>query len=186
MKTYQAESRTSSYFKSETVSHYFQFSTASPCLIDFDIFNCLSSQDRLSLKLTFQASYGKLVQFGLPAIQDSIRAAIANIAGVSPLRVIDKFLSSSLQSAGVDVWFVLLQRPEVSDSESTNLELEPNQPNAFQNLVESFDTHQPQIRLEIGEQKSLMVSGLGGSLDIVREAIHPVSRRRSYLYFCAS
>ena len=102
--------------------------------------------------------------------------------------MIDIFLSSSSQSAGVDVWFVLLQRPEVSESlkESTNLELEPNLPDAFQNLVGLFDTHRPQIRLEIGDKKSTMVSGLGGSLDIVREAVHPASRRRSYLFPRAS
>ena len=95
----------------------------------------------------------------------------------------DIFLSSSSQSAGVDVWFVLLQRPDITDSNKDPRirELEPNLPDAFQNLVSSFDTHRPKIRLEIGEKKSMMVSGLGGSLDIVREAIHPASRRRSYL-----
>ena len=61
---------------------------------------------------------------------------------------------------------MLLQRPEVSESlkESTNLELEPNvlesiREDAFKNLVGTFDTHWPQIRLNIGE-KSLVVSGL--------------------------
>jgi hypothetical protein len=188
MATYHAESRTSSYFQSETVSHYFLFSAASPSSSVFDISNCLSSKDKLFLKVTFQVSYGKLVQFGLPAVQDSIRAAIANLAGVSPLRVIDIFLSSSSQSAGVDVWFVLLQRPEVSGTskDSTLLGMEPNLPDAFQNLVGSFDIHRPQIRLQLGEQKSMMVSGLGGSLDIVREAIHPASRSRSYLFLRAS
>ena len=102
--------------------------------------------------------------------------------------MIDIFLSSSSQSAGVDVWFVLLQRPEVSESlkESTNLDLEPNLPDAFQQLVGTFDTHRPQIRLELGEDKSMMVSGLGGSLDIIREAIHPVSRSRSFLLLQAT
>ena len=183
MSTYHAESRTSSYFQNQSTSHYFKFSPRTPSIGVFDISPCISSQERLFLKVTFQVSYGKLVQFGLPAVQDAIRGALAKLAGVSPLRVADIFLSRSSQSAGVDAWFVLLQRPPVLRGARQDIitELEPDLPTAFQNLVGSFDTHRPQIRLELGMQHSMLVSGLGGSLDIVGEAIHPASRSGTYL-----
>ena len=98
MTTYHAESHTSSYFQGQPTSHYFHFTTNTPSSGVFDISGCLSSQDKLFLKVTLQVSFGKLVQFGLPAVQEAVRAAIGKLAGVSPLRVIDIFLSSSSQS----------------------------------------------------------------------------------------
>ena len=86
MATYHAESRTSSYFQSQSVSHYFRFTADTPSSGVFDISDCLSSQDRLFLKVTFQVDFGELVQFGLSAVQEAVRAAIAKIAEVFPTK----------------------------------------------------------------------------------------------------
>ena len=64
-------------------------------------------------------SYSQLIQFSLLAAQDSIQAAIAGEAHVSTLRVVDIFLSSASQAAGVDVWFVLLQKPRLDSGQQT-------------------------------------------------------------------
>ena len=66
-------------------------------------------------------SYSQLIQFSLLAAQDSIQAAIASEAHVSTLRVVDIFLSSASQAAGVDVWFVLLQKPKLDSGQATPL-----------------------------------------------------------------
>ena len=60
-----------------------------------------------------------MIQFSLLAAQDSIQAAIASEAHISTLRVVDIFLSSASQAAGVDVWFVLLQKPKLDSSQPT-------------------------------------------------------------------
>ena len=62
----------------------------------------------MSIKI-FQVIYSQLIQFSLTAAQDSIQAAIASEAHVSSLRIVDIFLSSASQTAGVDVWCVLRQ-----------------------------------------------------------------------------
>ena len=59
--TYHSESRTSTYFYSQTTSHYFHFRAKSPSIGAFDISNFLSSQGGLFLKVTFQVDYGKFV-----------------------------------------------------------------------------------------------------------------------------
>ena len=64
-------------------------------------------------------SYSQLIQFSLMAAQDSIQAAIASEAHISTLRVVDIFLSSASQAAGVDVWFVLLQKPKLDSGQQT-------------------------------------------------------------------
>ena len=63
-------------------------------------------------------SYSQLIQFSLTAAQDSIQAAIASEAHVSSLRIVDIFLSSASQTAGVDVWFVMLQKPRLDLGEA--------------------------------------------------------------------
>ena len=60
-----------------------------------------------------QVSYSQLIQFSLTAAQDSIKAAIAKEARISSLRIVDIFLSSASQTSGVDVWFVMLQKPKL-------------------------------------------------------------------------
>ena len=76
-----------------------------------------SSWENLELYF-YQVSYSQLIQFSLTAAQDSIQAAIAGEAHVSALRVVDIFLSSASQTAGVDVWFVLLQKPKLDLGEA--------------------------------------------------------------------
>ena len=70
------------------------------------------------MNLWLQVIYSQLIQFSLTAAQDSIQAAIASEAHVSSLRVVDIFLSSASKTSGVDVWFVLLQKPRLDSGES--------------------------------------------------------------------
>ena len=70
-------------------------------------------------KPSFKVSYSQLIQFSLTAAQDSIQAAIAKEASISSLRVVDIFLSSASQVSGVDVWFVMLQKPKLDLGEET-------------------------------------------------------------------
>ena len=79
----------------------------------------LNPSTKQNLQLHFnQVSYSQLIQFSLTAAQDSIQAAIAGEAHVSALRIVDIFLSSASQTAGVDVWFVLLQKPKLDLGEA--------------------------------------------------------------------
>lgn len=189
MVTYQAESRTSSYFTSTTKSNYYHFSSSEPHWNSFDISSCFSSTDSLYLKLTLQVGYGQLVQFSVSSAQDAIRAALARQAKISPLRVTNIFLSSSGQSAGVDVWFVLLQRPEIDgyiQQVVTGTRQGPDLDSVHQTLLKIFSNHRPQLKLQLGEGRSMQVSVLGGSLEVVNESIHPASRSRSYMFLRAT
>merc|ERR1711892_30537 len=186
MITYHASSRTAAYFHTTIINHYFEFSSASPHWKVYDISSCMAFQDRLFLKLNLQVSYSQLIQFSLTAAQDSIQAALASEAHVSPLRVVDIFLSSSSQSAGVDVWFVLLQKPKVSGKDVTiNAGKEPDLDNAYDKLLATFESDY-QISLHFGDQKRMLVTVQEGSLEHVNEAVHPASRGRSYLFLRAT
>ena len=184
MITYHASSRTAAYFHTTIINHYFQFSSASPHWKVYDISSCTPFQDRLFLKLNLQVSYSQLIQFSLTAAQDSIQTALASEAHVSPLRVVDIFLSSSSQSSGVDVWFVLLQKPKV-DGKNVNAGREPDLDNAYDKLLATFESDY-QISLHFGDQKRMLVTVQEGSLEHVNEAVHPASRGRSYLFLRAT
>ena len=186
MITYHASSRTAAYFHTTIINHYFEFSSASPHWKVYDISSCMAFQDRLFLKLNLQVSYSQLIQFSLTAAQDSIQSALASEAHVSPLRVVDIFLSSSSQSSGVDVWFVLLQKPKVDGKDVTiNAGKEPDLDNAYDKLLATFESDY-QISLHFGDQKRMLVTVQEGSLEHVNEAVHPASRGRSYLFLRAT
>lgn len=200
MATYHAETRTSSYFKSTSLSHYFHFSTAEPRWSVFDISRCVPrSKDRLYLKISLTVGYAQLVQYSLAAAQDSLRAELARQAGVSPLRVVDLFISSSGgETRGVDVWFVLLQKPQLSrDPEDdppdswegvarAKAAVAPSLSQAHTTMQAALRTDR-QLRLVLGpSSRVLLVRTVGGSLASVGEALHPASRARSYLFLRAS
>ncbi|CAL4115454.1 unnamed protein product, partial [Meganyctiphanes norvegica] len=92
---------------------FYEYSDGHPSWRPFDISPCLNRINRLFLILTLEVSYSELVHYNLEAAKNSIRRAVAGIAGVSPLRVTDLFLSSRVASEEVDVWFVLLEKPDV-------------------------------------------------------------------------
>merc|ERR1719270_1422678 len=118
MVTYHANSITAANFHTKVVNHYYHFTSSPPHWKVYDISSCVPYSDRLYLKLNLQVSYSQLIQFSLTAAQDSIQAAIAGEAHVSALRIVDIFLSSASQTAGVDVWFVLLQKPKLDLGEA--------------------------------------------------------------------
>jgi len=47
------------------------------------------AQDRLYLKVVLDVDYSQLLQFSLSVAHDSLAKALADLAGVSPLRVTD-------------------------------------------------------------------------------------------------
>ena len=184
MITYLASSRTVACFHTTFINHYFTFSPVSPNWKVYDISSCTPFQDRLFLKLNLQVSYSQLIQFSLTAAQDSIQTALASEAHVSPLRVVDIFLSSSSQSSGVDVWFVLLQKPKVGGKD-VNTGQEPDLDNAFDKLLATFKSEY-QISLHFGHQERMLVTVQEGSLEHPNEALHPTSRDRFHLFLRAT
>jgi len=185
MATYYADSRTAPYFHTKIVSHYFEFSGSHPSWKMFDISKCLSNADRLYLRLTLQVSYGQLIQFSLATAQDSIRAALARNAKISPLRVVDLFLSSSRSNAGVEAWFVLLEKPEVSlKGDKKLLTNEGTLAEAYKTLVVTF-REKNKLRLELDSERNMLVGVLPNSLQVVGETAHPSSRNRSYYFLRA-
>ena len=135
----------------------------------------------MSIKI-FQVIYSQLIQFSLTAAQDSIQAAIAGEAHVSSLRIVDIFLSSASQTAGVDVWcvarqstknicsnyekylyfrFVLLQKPKIDEDK------EPDLDNAYDALLATFEADY-QISLQFGAQRRMLVTVTEGSLQQVQ------------------
>lgn len=197
LATYHAETRTSSFFKATSMSHYFHFSTAAPHWTVFDISRCVPrSSDRLYLRIGLLVGYAQLVQQGLPAAQDALRAELANRAGISPLRVVDMFISSSSgEIRGVDVWFVVLEKPKLNWEEGdsawsgvqrTKVAIAPSLKEAEQSLAESLGKEN-QLRLVLGPRaRVLLVRCVSDSLANVGEALHPASRARSYLFLRAS
>ena len=123
-----------------------------------------------------------MIQFSLLAAQDSIQAAVASEAHISTLRVVDIFLSSASQAAGVDVWFVLLQKPRLDSGQPTPVgaSKEPDLDNAFDKLLATFESNY-QVSLHFGDQRRMLVTVREGSLEQVSEAVHPAARSHSYL-----
>ena len=176
MTTYQAQHKNAPYFTSEITSHYYQFSAAQPVWNNFDISSCVALYERLYLKVSLEVTYRKLVeQHGLPATQESLRACLAREAGVSPLRVINILLSSHAGSSSVDVWFVLLQRPEISkdgdDQYIDNIPKEPTLENAFMILDEKF-ANPKQMKLNFENKELMLVTTVGGSLENMHKDDH--------------
>jgi len=182
MATYYADSRTAPYFHTKIVSHYFEFSGSHPSWKMFDISKCLSNADRLYLRMSLHVSYGQLVQFSLATAQDSIRAALAKNAKVSPLRLVDLFLSSSKNKNSVDVWFVLLEKPEISlKGDASTQTTEGTLAEAYKTLAFTL-RDEKKLRLQLDSERNMLVGVIPGSLQVVGETGHPSSRNRSYLF----
>ena len=129
------------------------------------------------MNIWLQVIYSQLIQFSLTAAQDSIQAAIASEAHVSSLRVVDIFLSSASQTSGVDVWFVLLQKPRLDSGEAvpSGAGKEPDLDNAYDKLLATFESDY-QISLHFGAQRRMLVTVKEASLEQVQEAVHPAAR----------
>merc|ERR1719192_1029174 len=106
------------------------------------------------------------------------------------------FISSSGgEIRGVDVWFVLLDKPKLNSEEEESgwsgvqrakVEVDPSLSEAHRSLKEGL-AKENQLRLVLGPRsRVLLVRSVGDSLANVGEALHPASRARSYLFLRAS
>ncbi|XP_023323540.1 uncharacterized protein LOC111697687 isoform X3 [Eurytemora carolleeae] len=183
MATYYADSRTAPYFHTKVESHYFEFSSSHPSWKLFDISKCLSNNDRLYLRITLNVTYGQLVQFSLATAQESIRAALAKTANISPLRLVDLFISSSRDSTGVDIWFILLEKPQtlLKGGEKTIINVESTLAESYETLSLAYSDGS-KLRLQLDSERNMLVGVTPGSLQVVGESAHPSSRNRSYLF----
>ncbi|CAL4060858.1 unnamed protein product, partial [Meganyctiphanes norvegica] len=129
-------------------------------------------------------SYSELVHYNLEAAKNSIRRAVAGIAGVSPLRVTDLFLSSRVASEEVDVWFVLLEKPDVLGPVVTP---RPQllMADAYKLLHDITHKHNVSVKLDLSPSKKLFVTIRRGSLETTTEALHPHMRHKSMRYLKA-
>ncbi|KAK8405073.1 hypothetical protein O3P69_001565 [Scylla paramamosain] len=114
ISSYIADADNPSRWTSVVHTFFYEYRDGHPSWRHFDISPCLNRINRLFLILTLEVSYTELVHYNLEAAKNSIRRAVAGIAGVSPLRVTDMFLSSRQSTGEVDVWFVLLEKPDVT------------------------------------------------------------------------
>ncbi|KAF4521793.1 hypothetical protein B566_EDAN011378 [Ephemera danica] len=179
------DSQLTAAFQHIATTHYFGYRTGHPAWSHFEIAPCLNRLTRLFLKLTLQVTYRELAQFNLEAAQDSLRRAVAGIAGVSPLRVTQIQLSSDGSSGEVAVWFSLLEAPGLVgpvDQPRAQLSLA----DAFQLLRGIVQRHPVPVRLGLGGGRQRVVQIRAGSLTSVPESIHPggdgVGRPRRYLH----
>ncbi|XP_065339731.1 uncharacterized protein LOC135939337 [Cloeon dipterum] len=166
------ESQSSTTFQHVSTTHYYGYRTGHPAWSNFEIAPCLNRLNRLFLKLSLQISYRELSQFNLEAVQDSLRRAIAGIAGVSPLRVTQITLSSEGANGEVAVWFSLLEAPGLVGP--------VDQPRAQLSLADSHQLlrgivqrHPVPVRIGLGGGRQRVVQFRAGSLAAVPEAVHP-------------
>lgn len=75
---------------------FYEYNDGHPSWKEFEISPCLNRINRLFLLLTLEVSYSQLVHYNLEVAKNSIRSAIAGIAGVSPLRITDLFVSTMI------------------------------------------------------------------------------------------
>ncbi|XP_047498521.1 uncharacterized protein LOC125045359 [Penaeus chinensis] len=173
-----------SHWASVVHTFFYQYSDGHPSWRHFDISPCLNRINRIFLILSLEVSYSELVHYNLEAAKNSIRRAVAGIAGVSPLRITDLFLSSRQATGEVDVWFVLLEKPDV-----TGPVLTPRpqlmMADAYKLLHDITHKHNVSVKLDLSPKKKLFVTIKRGSLETTTEALHPHMRHRSLRYLKA-
>ncbi|KAG7157686.1 uncharacterized protein LOC121879753 [Homarus americanus] len=184
ISSYMADNDNPSHWSSVVHTFFYEYRDGHPSWHQFDISPCLNRINRLFLKFTLEVSYSELVHYNLEAAKNSIRRAMAGIAGVSPLRVTDLFLSSRQAPGEVDVWFVLLEKPDV-----TGPVLTPRpqlmMADAYQLLHDITQKHNVSIKLDLSPKKKLFVVIKSGSLETTTEALHPHMRHKSMRYLKA-
>ncbi|GAB6029220.1 hypothetical protein CHUAL_004988 [Chamberlinius hualienensis] len=181
---YTAESAHAEKFSSVQRTFYYGYSHGHPNWGNFDISTCLTKIDRLYLLLVLKVPFLDLARNNLDTIEDSIRRGIAGFAGISPLRITNMFIGKSLDDE-VDVWFVLLERPDViGNVQNPRVEICLN--DAYRMLREIIDHHDATIDVELGVRKTMQkVSVRRGSLETTRESLHPNTRHKGLRYLRA-
>lgn len=184
ISSYVAVADNPSHWASVVHTFFYQYSDGHPSWRHFDISPCLNRINRIFLILSLEVSYSELVHYNLEAAKNSIRRAVAGIAGVSPLRITDLFLSSRQATGEVDVWFVLLEKPDV-----TGPVLTPRpqlmMADAYKLLHDITHKHNVSVKLDLSPKKKLFVTIKRGSLETTTEALHPHMRHRSLRYLKA-
>ncbi|XP_071448648.1 uncharacterized protein [Hetaerina americana] len=188
--TYSAPTENSWTFSEVATTHYVAYKTGHPGWSHFDVAPCLDRINRLFLRLSLLVKYEDLVQYSMESARESLRRAIAGIAGVTPLRVSQLTLSSGIGSHGTSgddegtvgpvthVWFVLLEAPGVTGPvEQPRPQLSLT--DAFQMLRGITRRHEVPLRIALGAQRQKVVQIAPGSLMKTPEAFHPLTRRRS-------
>ncbi|KAG8228441.1 hypothetical protein J437_LFUL009092 [Ladona fulva] len=188
--TYSAPSENSWTFSEVATTHYVAYKSGHPGWSHFDVTPCLDRINRLFLRLSLQVKYEDLVQYSIESAKESLRRAIAGIAGVTPLRVSQLTLSSGMGSHSnsadeetvmgpvTHVWFVLLEAPGVvGPVEQPRPQLSLT--DAFQMLRGITRRHEVPLRIALGAQRQKVVQIAPGSLVKTPEAFHPMTRRHS-------
>lgn len=178
-----ADNPTAEKFSNVQYTYYYGYTLGHPNWGNFDISCCSSRIDRLFLILTLQVSYADLARHNLDVATDSIRRGIAGIAGVSPLRITNMFIGKS-QDNEVDVWFVLLERPDVIGKVSSSRQ-EMYMADAYRALYDIIENHEIIINVEATPKKRTGVYIKRGSLERSRESLHPNTRHRGLRYLKA-
>ncbi|XP_071536579.1 uncharacterized protein [Panulirus ornatus] len=184
ISSYIADDDNPSHWTSVVHTFFYEYRDGHPSWRQFDISPCLNRINRLFLILTLEVSYSELVIYDLEAAKNSIRRAVAGIAGVSPLRITDLFLSSRQATGEVDVWFVLLEKPDVTGPVATPRP-QLMMADAYKLLHDITQKHNVSLRLDVSPKKKLFVIIKRGSLETTTEALHPHMRHKSMRYLKA-
>ncbi|XP_076039502.1 uncharacterized protein LOC143024576 [Oratosquilla oratoria] len=184
ISSYLADEDNPTHWTSTAHTFFYEYSDGHPSWRHFDISPCLNRINRLFLIFTLEVSYSDLVRYNVEAAKNSIRRAVAGIAGVSPLRITDLFLSSRADTGEVDVWFVLLEKPDI-----TGVVLTPRpqllMADAYKLLHDITHKHNVSVKLDVSPTKKVFVTIKRGSLETTTEALHPHMRHKSMRYLKA-
>ena len=74
-------------------TYFYEYKDAHPSWDEFDVSPCLGRIDRMALSLSLDCSYKQVFSYDAELTKNSLRKAIAGIAGISALRVTDVFVS---------------------------------------------------------------------------------------------
>ncbi|KAF2363244.1 hypothetical protein FHG87_005992 [Trinorchestia longiramus] len=178
LSSYVADAKNLKEWSSVVHTYFYEYSDSHPSWKEFDVSPCLKRINRLFLLLTLQTSYSELAHYNLDVAKNSIRNVIASIAGVSPLRITDLFLSSRHVTNELDVWFVLLEKPDV-----VGHVLKPRpqllMADAYKLLHDITANNKISIKLDLSPHKMLIVTIKCGSLETTSGALHPTMRHKS-------
>ncbi|XP_053655085.1 uncharacterized protein [Cherax quadricarinatus] len=184
ISSYIADNDNPSLWTSVVHTFFYEYRDGHPSWRQFDISPCLNRINRLFLKFTLEVSYSELIHYNLEGAKNSIRRCVAGIAGVSPLRITDLFLSSRQARGEVDTWFVLLEKPDV-----TGPVLTPRpqlmMADAYKILHNIIQKNNMTVKLDLSPKKKLFVNIKRGSLETTTEALHPHMRHKSMRYLKA-
>ncbi|KAB7496189.1 hypothetical protein Anas_13914, partial [Armadillidium nasatum] len=184
ISTYVADADSPGRWTSIVHTFFYEYTDGHPSWEEFDISPCLSRINRVFLLLTLEVSYSELVHYNLEMAKNSIRRAVAGIAGVSPLRISDLFLSSRPETGEVDVWFVLLEKPDLTGPVLTP-RAQLLMADAYQLLHDITHKHNVSVKLDLSPSKKLFVIIKRGSLETSSEALHPRLRHKSLRFLKA-